>query len=443
MEHIKNKVIDFLKRHGMDYEDIDIDENCRIFLDEMERGLAGQDSSLEMIPTYIEINENVPINEPVIVIDAGGTNFRRATVHFNRKREPVIENLPEKPYPMPGSKGKVSKEEFFQTMVGYIEQIIDASPKIGFCFSYPTEISPNKDGKMIRFSKEIKAPEVIGQMIGENLISAMKTSGYKGDKHVVVLNDTVTALLAGICSLSGRTFDSYVGFILGTGTNCCYIENNINITKNKDLDPSKSQIINVESGGYAKGPRGTIDRQFDESTTNPGQQTFEKMISGAYLGPLCLMTITTAVKENLFSSTASERLSSINELTTEDVNDFLCKSKAGNNPLSAAVVNSNNELADMDVVTLLDLIERLIERAAKLTAINLSSAVLKSGKGQDPAKPVCIVAEGTTFYKLRNLKSRVEHYLTGYLQGRKDRFYEIISVDNATLIGAAIAGLTN
>lgn len=443
MTEVKNKVINFLKRHGMDYEDIDIDENCCIFLDEMKRGLAGQDSSLEMIPTYIEINEKVPINEPVIVIDAGGTNFRSATVYFNQKREPVIENLPEKPYPMPGSKGKVSKKEFFQIMAGYIEQIIDASSKIGFCFSYPVEISPNKDGKMIRFSKEIKAPEVIGQMIGQNLISAIRTSGHKGDKHIVILNDTVTALLAGICSLSGRTFDSYVGFILGTGTNCCYIENNINITKNKNLDPSKSQIINVESGGYAKAPRGIVDRQFDETTANPGQQTFEKMISGAYLGPLCLLTIKTAVKENLLSSVASEQLSSISKLTTEEVNDFLCKPKAGDNSLSAAVVNSRDDLVNTDVVTLLELIERLVERAAKLTAINLSSAVLKSGKGRDPNKPVCIVAEGTTFYKLRNLKSRVEHYLTEYLQGRKGRFYEIISVDNATLIGAAVAGLTN
>lgn len=452
MEQIKNKVIDLLKRHGMDYEDIDIEQNCRIFLDEMERGLKGQDSSLEMIPTYIEINEKVPINEPVIVIDAGGTNFRRATVYFNRKREPVIENLPEKPYPMPGSKGKVSKKEFFQTMAGYIEDIIHKSPNIGFCFSYPTEIFPNKDGKAIRFSKEIKAPEVIGQMIGENLIRAIRTSGYKGDKHIVILNDTVTALLAGICSFAGRTFDSYVGFILGTGTNCCYIENNMNITKNKDLDPSKSQIINVESGGFARGPRGIIDRQFDESTANPGQQTFEKMISGAYLGPLCLKVIQVAAEDGLFSDTSAQKLKNINQISTKDVSDFMCypmsnallprlatRDAEASNRLSSAVDSATED----DTMTLYYLVDRLLERAAKLTAINLSSVAIKSGKGRNPCRPVCIVAEGTTFYHLKSLKQRVQYYLKQYLQNQKNIYYEIASVENATLIGAAIAGLTN
>lgn len=439
MKQIKNKVIDFLKRHGMDYEDIDIDENCRIFLDEMKRGLAGRDSSLEMIPTYIEINENVPINEPVIVIDAGGTNFRTATVYFNQKREPVIENLPEKPYPMPGSKSKVSKEEFFQTMVGYIEQIIDASSKIGFCFSYPVEIFPNKDGKTIRFAKEIKAPEVIGQMVGENLIKAMKTSGYKGDKHIVILNDTVTALLAGICSLSGRTFDSYIGFILGTGTNCCYTENNMNITKNKDLDPSKSQIINVESGGYAKGPRGVIDRQFDESTTNPGVHTFEKMISGAYLGPLCLKVLQAAAEDGLFSDAPAKKLKNINQISTKDVNDYMCYPMSNANALSSVIDSATED----DAIVLYYLLDRLIERAAKLTAINLSSVAIKSGKGQNPCRPVCIVAEGTTFYQLKTLKPRVEYYLKMYLENQRGIYTEIINIKNSTLIGAAIAGLTN
>jgi hexokinase len=53
------------------------------------------------------------------------------------------------------------------------------------------------------------------------------------------------------------------------------------------------------------------------------------------------------------------------------------------------------------------------------------------------------VAEGTTFYKLHNLKSQVEHYLDSFLKEQKGIHYEIVSVENATLIGAAIAGLTN
>jgi len=68
---------------------------------------------------------------------------------------------------------------------------------------------------------------------------------------------------------------------------------------------------------------------------------------------------------------------------------------------------------------------------------------LKSGKGKSADKPVCIVAEGTTFYSLTGLKEKVEEYLQEFLVGQKGRYYEIVQVDNATLIGAATAGLTN
>ena len=113
--------------------------------------------------------------------------------------------------------------------------------------------------------------------------------------------------------------------------------------------------------------------------------------------------------------------------------------EGGPSPLSAAIDGAPDE----DKAAVYYLVEALIERAAKLTAANLSSAALKSGKGLNPCRPVCIVAEGTTFYHLKSLKQRVEYHLTQYLVGQKNVYYEIVSVDNATLIGAAIAGLTN
>jgi hexokinase len=99
--------------------------------------------------------------------------------------------------------------------------------------------------------------------------------------------------------------------------------------------------------------------------------------------------------------------------------------------------------SEEDVAALYHLVDALIERAAKLTAANLSSAALQSGKGHNPCRPVCIVAEGTTFYRLKSLRRKIEYYLKQYLVERKHVHYEIVSIENATLIGAAIAGLTN
>ncbi len=440
MDNIEANAAGFLKKYDMNPDQIDMEKCCQVFLDEMEKGLAGEKSSLDMIPTYMETEKEVPAEKKVIVMDAGGTNFRVAIVHFDKNKKAQIGDFNN--YEMPGIEREMSRNEFFETMAGYVSDVVEQASNIGFCFSYPAEIMPDKDGKVIRFSKEIKTRGVEGHKIGENLNVALKSIG-KEPKHVVILNDTVTTLLAGRATSFGKNYDSFIGFILGTGTNTAYIESNKNIKKKPDLDSDKSQIINIESGGFAKAPMGAIDKQFDKTTVNPGEHTFEKMISGAYLGPLILETVRQAVKDKLFSETTCKIINKLKDLTTKDVSDFLHEPKNGESPLSKVFSGRQDTSASADIETIYDIIDKIVTRAAKLTAINLSAAVIKSGKGKDPNKPVCIVAEGTTFYKLKDFQSKVEKFLTDYLKKQKGRYYEIIQVENATLIGAAIAGLTN
>jgi hexokinase len=443
VKEMKRNVTRFLRKYQMDYLDVDIEQVINSFLSEMQRGLAGKKSTLDMIPTYIEVGADVPTNKRVIVVDAGGTNFRVATVYFDDSKkagstgspQAIIENL--RVYKMPGVEREIGKDDFFRTMAGYLKDVAGTSQNIGFCFSYPVEMSPNKDGRLIRFSKEIKAKEVVGKLIGENLNRAIVSMGLGGDKHIVLLNDTVVTLLAGI-GYQNRSFGSYIGFILGTGTNTCYIEKNSNIKKTKGLDSSKCQIINTESGNFGKIKQGKIDVALDKSTINPGVQKFEKMISGAYLGPLFLQTIQKACDDGLFSTGVANALWQISELDTKDMNAFLLY-PYGQNPLADAAKQGNTD----DSLTLYYIADRLTERAAKLTAINLSAMAIKSGSGTDPSRPICIVAEGTTFYQMKGLKNRVEFYLKQYLENKLGIHYEIISIDNATLIGSAIAGLTN
>ena len=435
MKEIKQKAVHFLHSYQMDFLDVDFEDDLEKFLDEMNRGLAGEPSSLEMIPTFLETIDEIPLNQRVIVADAGGTNFRVATVYFDDNKNAVIENLQK--FSMPAIDCELSSKAFFEAMAGYFRDVITATDKIGFCFSYPVEILPNKDGRVIRFAKEIKAPEVVGQLVSENLNGAFGEMGLDSAKHIVLLNDTVATLLAGV-GYQNRDFDGYIGFILGTGTNCCYVESNANITKRKDLTPGQSQIINTESGGMGKSHRGKIDLAYDASTTNPGVHVFEKMISGAYLGAFYLLTIQQVCTDSLLSDAAADAVSQIAELTTKDMNDFMLYPYGGN-PLAQACSKGDEK----DVKLLYIIADRLIERAAKFTAINLSAMALKTGRGTDPTRPICIVADGTTFYHMKTLKPRVEFYLKQYLEDHRGIYTEIISLENAPLIGAAIAGLTN
>lgn len=187
-------------------------------------------------------------------------------------------------------------------------------------------------------------------------------------------------------------------------------------------------------------PRGAIDLRFDAQTTDPGQYTFEKMVSGGYLGSLALATLKAAAQDGLFTSIGAKSIDAIESLETKQINRLLRNPEA---PLDGTAFSAAAPSSAEDTLTLFLIVDRLVERAAKLTAVNLSSVVLKSGAGENPCFPACITAEGTTFYELKSLKERVDFYLREFLTNTMRRYYEFVSVENATLVGAAIAGLTN
>ncbi|MDD4109207.1 MAG: hypothetical protein PHH93_10865, partial [Prolixibacteraceae bacterium] len=413
-----NRAQQFLESHKMNAGNISIPELVDQFLAEMKSGLEGRESSLIMIPTYIEVNNQLKANYPVIAIDAGGTNFRTAKVFFNEDMNLVTENL--KNAKMPAVDKELSKTEFFETMAGYLKDYINESDKIGLCFSYAVEIFPNKDGKLLEWSKEIKAPEVIGEMVGKSLLDATGTPG----KEIVLLNDTVATLLAGNATAAGKQYDTYIGFILGTGTNTCYIESNKNITKTPDLNLSKNQIINIESGNFAKVNQTDIDKRFDSQTKNPGRYTFEKMFAGGYFGGLCTTALKVAAEEGLFTDKTANNLKNIPELTSEEVNKFVCGIELDDNPLSKILTSEEDKELAAKIT------EGMIERAAKLVAANLAAVILKTDKAKSAEKPVLMTIEGTTFYKLKNFRKMFESFLQKFLSGENKRYYEIVEVEN-------------
>lgn len=423
-------VENFLQKHNLLSTGFDIQQIVDDFTSEMNKGLQSSDSSLRMIPTYIEADNEFMVETPVVAIDAGGTNFRTALVQFNKSGELEISGL--KNYRMPGIDGEVSKKEFFRVISENVKEHASKAERIGFCFSYPTEIYPDKDGRLLQFCKEVEAPEVVGQLIGKNLLEALEMQ----KKQIVLLNDTVATLLAGKSASFGKSYDSFIGYILGTGTNTCYIDSNQNITKTSNLDKTHNQIINIESGNFSKAPRTDIDIQFDNTTANPGNYSFEKMFAGGYFGGLCLEALKAAAKEEVFSAETTMNILEISELSTEELNKFR-HGEYANNSLKKAIALEN------DLKNCNEIIDALIKRSAILVAANIAAVVLKTGKGKSKERPILITAEGTTFYKLYHFQSQFEECLSDYLSGDKKRYYEFIEVKQSSLVGAALSALIN
>merc|ERR1719198_753354 len=92
-----------------------------------------------------------------------------------------------------------------------------------------------------------------------------------------------------------------MGVILGTGTNAAYVEKTANVGKWSG-PPSDEMVINTEWGNLdMRAYMNAYDVAIDAASDAPGLQTFEKMISGMYLGELCRRTVIDARVSGGFS----------------------------------------------------------------------------------------------------------------------------------------------
>ena len=424
--------MDFLVRNGLDVDAIDREKLLAVFAEEMDAGLAGRPSSLMMIPSFISIDHPVKTGTPVVVLDAGGTNLRAAVVTIDAAGEVTVSSFVKRP--MPGTQGELSAEAFFDAFAEFLMPVVGESDTIGFCFSYAAEILPDCDARLVRWSKQIQVPSVEGQLIGSGLKKALAARGI--ERRIVILNDTVATLLAGKSAGVAKNYSAYVGFILGTGTNTAYVEQNARITKRTDLNAAESMVINVESGAFQRIEQTPFDKQLDAQTIDCGYYTFEKMISGAYLGSIGFVVLNEALKEGLLSETAAAKIRSWETLSNKHLDDFCGNAPAADNPFLDAAFTAEDHEAVKRLCT------PVYERAAVLTAVNLASAILKTGEGKDPARPVCVNVDGSTYYRTltADFQNRVKRELAALLQPRGIA-YELIKVDDSPVIGAAVAGL--
>lgn len=425
---MNSTVTAFFSRHNF-VSHQDIETIAKSILCDMNKGLRKEKSDEDMIQTFTLPPEDAVKSKSVIVIDAGGTNFRSCLVTFDENGEASVSDMEKTK--MPGVEKELSKKEFFDKFAENLEHLKNKADSIGFCFSYPTKITEDGDGILINFSKEVKAPEVVGCAIGKCLSDALVSHGWKKPKRITILNDTVAALLAGKASAKTYPYSSYIGLILGTGMNAAYIQPEI---------PGflKKQIIVCESGKTKDVVMSDFDRNYDAKSQNPGTALIEKQCAGGYLGSIAYEMIKLAVDDGLFSPAFADELSKLDGMTLIEFDNFL------HNPYDVSSVlgkMAGEKATDEDYSTLFQILDALLERSARCAASILSAAVIQSGEGKNAARPVCIVCNGSTFWKSNKIYERVSAYLEDFLTVKNDLHWKIVSVENDITLGTAIGGL--
>ncbi|GJW42060.1 hexokinase-1-like protein [Tanacetum coccineum] len=181
--------------------------------------------------------------------------------------------------------------------------------ELGFTFSFPVMQLSIASGTLMRWTKGFSIDDMVGQDVVAELAQAMKRKGI--DMRVSALvNDTVGTLAKGRYDNK----DVAIAVSLGTGTNAAYVEQ-ANAIPKWHGSPPKSGDMEYSSDGHNT-KRGNFksshltlteyDNALDVDSLNPGEQTFEKMISGMYLGEILRRVLYRMANEAaLFGDTVS------------------------------------------------------------------------------------------------------------------------------------------
>lgn len=383
------------------------------FREKVEEGLSKKNAEIQCIPTFI-LPKAADVKGKALVLDLGGTNYRVAIVDFTQEK-PVIylNNGWKKDMSVMKSPG-YTREELFKELADLIVEIKrEEEMPIGYCFSYPAESVPGGDAKLLRWTKGVDIRKMVGQFVGKPLLDYLNEKNKIKFTGIKVLNDTIASLFAG---LTDKSYDAYIGLIVGTGTNMATF---IPADKIKKLDPAYSVEglipVNLESGNFHPPFLTAVDDTVDAMSDSMGKQRFEKAVSGMYLGDILKAAFPLDEFEEKFDA---------RKLT--------------------AIMNYPDIHKDIYV----QVARWIYSRSAQLVAASLAGLIALLKSYNKDIHRICLIAEGSLFWsesrKDKSYNILVMEKLQELLRELQleDVEVHINNMSNANLIGTGIAALT-
>ena len=274
---------------------------------------------------------------------------------------------------------------------GCDERPRDQFRRLGFTFSFTVHQTSISTGTLVRWDKGFDIPSAIGrdpcQMLQE-MLDALRAPVLV----TALVNDSVATYMAQQYVCGGR---AVLGAIFGTGTNGAYVEDLAAVGKIHDstrtslssIPPPNDRVaINTEWGSFDDHehvlPAVQYDLDLDRSDLHPGEQRYEKMLSGMYLGELFRRAVLAAYQPNsrhLAIPKSSPLLhewhvpTSLLSLLVGDYSDGYTQSRGALQ--SAFAIDS---LPMEEVQGIRRIADAVSKRAGRLAGIAISAVILKT-----------------------------------------------------------------
>ncbi|XP_065849842.1 hexokinase-1-like [Euphorbia lathyris] len=420
---------------------------------EMHAGLASEGGSkLKMLISYVD---NLPTGDEKGVyyaLDLGGTNFRVLRVVLGGRENRVVkqefEEVSIPPHLMIGSSDALF-DFIAEALAKFVATESDDLPlnpgqqrEIGFTFSFPVRQTSIASGTLIKWTKGFSIEDTVGQDVVGELTKAMDRVGL--DMRVAALvNDTI-GTLAG-----GRYYDHDViaAVILGTGTNAAYVERAQAIPKWHGLLPKSGEmVINMEWGNFRSShlPLTIYDLELDADSLNPGEQIFEKIISGMYLGEIVRRVLLKMAEEAAFFGDVvppklkipfilrTPHMSAMHHDTSSDL-------RAVDSKLKDILEIPNTSLKTRKAIV--ELCDIVATRGARISAAGIVGILKKLGRDtiKDGEKQKSVVAlDGGLFEHYTKFRVAVERTLKELLGDDVSEHIVVEQANDGSGIGAAL-----
>jgi len=418
---------------------------CKHFVGELTLGLKEDGHTLKMIPSYVSNRPTGKETGSYLALDLGGTNFRVCEVYLEGDSKV---RLTQKKFTIPDYAKCGQSDVLFDFLADSVLTFItennipsESDIPLGFTFSFPVNQTAIDKGYLMGWTKGFDCKDTVNKDVVALLNEALARKNVK--VHVTALvNDTVGTLMSHAYVDPG----TFVGVILGTGTNAAYVEKVSAIPKWKGGPvQSGEMIINCEWGAFDNErvvlPFNKYDQKMDEESTNPGEQTFEKMISGMYLGEVVRQVIVELIQRRiLFGGVSSPEIETPYKFETA----YMSRIERDHTSDLIDTKMVLQELLNIPYPAPRDrrIVRRICElvatRAARLAAVGVAAVVTKMDRVNDG----CTVAiDGSVYEHYPHFGNRMKDAIHELLGMFEENVNIVLGKDGSSVGAGVIAAL--